>query len=214
MSSTLTWEDFQQHYKDTYFRIVLPNLKIKVVVYFLEVLDGGERKSFIAKTEKMKDLILKFDTALATDFLMPPVRIFEHDGQVYIFDRLPNRQWARGVCSKNSRISSPLDRIGLLAPSHNFSILQSAWDHVHTSTIIDAVAKLSQPVQIGVTLTDHLWISEGISTTVSTTLLWYNAGVIGYVHMKKKEIEVKFEIMMQEVQDYLLRSKQEDWSVV
>ena len=214
MSSSLTWEDFQQYYRDTYFRISLPNLKMKMVVYFSEVVDEGKRKSFIAKTEKMKDLILKFDTALVTDFIMPPVRMFEHEGLIYAFNRLPQRQWSRGTCSKNSRITSPLHPAGIINPAHEFSILQSAWDHVHTPTIIDAIAKLSNPIQIGVTLTDHFWISEGIEETSVNPLLWYNLGAIGCVDMKTMRIELKFRIMLQEVQDYLLRSKQESWHVV
>ena len=212
MSSNLTWEDFQQHYKDTYFRIALPNLKMKMVVYFSEVVNEGRSRSFVAKTEKMKDLILKFDTALITDFVMPSVRMFEHEGLIYIFDRLPNRQWSRGCCSKNSRIYSPLGKAGIPHISHDFSILQSAWDHAHTPTIINAVAKLADPIQIGVTLTNHFWISEGIKDV--NILLWYNSGAIGYVNTKKREIEIRFAVLAQEVQDYLFRSKQEDWHVI
>lgn len=206
----ITWEDFCQYYQNTFFRVSIPHLDVKVVVYFRDISD---KKYFIANTVEFKDLVLKFDSSLAIDYSIPKVRMFEHEGSVFSFERLPARQWTRGVCQKNSRIMSPLKTCGIGVPPYSLKVMKSAWESLPQPSLLLALEKLNLANQIGVTLTDNFWISESFDNNM-LYMLWYNQFIIGRINPEDHQITVGFPIMKQEVIDYLHITKEEtNWDV-
>lgn len=209
----LTWDDFCQWYQNTFFRVTLPHLNKQIVVFFHGV-SNSKKGTFVATSQEYNDLVLNFNSSLSVDFSPPPVRVFGHEGIVYSYERLPARQWSRGVCSNNSLISNMLQKVGLPSPKLSIPILESAWNYKHDKTIIDAVLKLKSKDIISTALSDNFWISESINDKIKEYPLWYNHRLIGHIDEKKKVIIVGCKHMVIEFIDYLRNTSQPGWSFV
>ena len=202
----LSWEDFLQQYQHTYFRIALPHLKTKVTAFLNEPIDN-QKKTFSAVTKEYKNLVLRYDSSLALDYTFPKVRVFEYDGLVYSFERMPARQWSRGVNTQNSRISSSLIQNEI---EYNHELLTAAWNSYPESNLIKACEKLKDPMNLAISLTDRFWISESITDILP--MLWYNKSIIGLIDIPNKKLLVQFPPILQEIQDYLVFTNQKEWS--
>lgn len=210
---SLTWEDFLQYYQSTYFRVVLPHFKQKIVVYFRDVIDH-QKYTFFADTENYKSMILRFDSSLVIDFSLPPVRMFDCNGIVYSFHRVPGRQWSRGVCNKNARIICPLNFMGWSMQYWTLPILQSAWDSIQAPSLQAAIEEIrNNNLVVSRTFDTNFWVSNHYEANKDLFWLWYNNQSIGSVNARTQTITIEFTQLIQEFNDLLKKTDQTEWKL-
>lgn len=201
----MTWDDFIQYYSHTFFRAFFPLLEKKIVLLFEDVLEN-RNQTFIASSQKFKRLILRFNSDLSIDFSMPPLGIFDHAGRTYFLARIPERQWSRGICNKNSIITSPLAKLGVSNIGHSLPVMESIWNHVPTNSISQGILEIQTNELISRSISRDFWISLGFNE--NEYALWYQCSLIGRLSPQEQIIKVDSKLLLQEVVDYIRDSNQ------
>ncbi len=110
-------QDFRRRYEQSYVFVEFPednpSMCGKEGLFFVERITGNTSDTGVLHLTS--DEYGKIKLNLATDhtikFMYPPIGVFQNGKQAYYMRRLPNRQYKRGLCSENCRISPVTSRI-------------------------------------------------------------------------------------------------------
>lgn len=192
MKDTLTsrnHQDFRARYQGTYGYYVNPDNAQKVPVY---VANCNQHKVTFQDIEG-RDLFANVDTGIEFEFIPLDRGFFQTiNGKVYYLQRVPARQWKRGICYDNTQVHELTNNLRSDVPN-----------------LLEVIAKL-RPIdcaeswylfngKVPVALSKHFAIStEG-------RLYFYNKS-IGTVDHKTDTIKLVNDMLQQELTDLFRRN--------
>lgn len=144
---------------------------------------------------------------------VPAVGTINYNNGVIIATRYPERQWKRGICTDNFKISNPLYTVTKSAkkypvleyPIKEHKLSLALADAIYNNTFFsteEALKKISSFECLGAAVNNNFWFSP--SWYNKSIVLWYNSTIVGeYKTDKLYILEKGFE---QEINDFF-RSK-------
>jgi hypothetical protein len=150
---------------------------------------------------------------------MPDKQVFDWNGVTLIYERMPKRQWQKGVCSGNTRISCPyFESLLELLPRTNYfqrtdnprirydlPTLQFLFETNHADSVQSAVADIEKYGLISRTLSNTYYLSLFPSETKPYVLFRFDIPVAWY-NNKSDTFTVVNKVYHQEVMDFCNRS--------
>lgn len=179
--------DFRSRYTNSYGYYTVPGSGKKVLV-FMEVVDDREA-SF--KDQKGNKYSANADTGVVFDFIPVRKKLFISEDELYLIERKPARQWARGINSANTRLSL-VNRgaaIGLSFKRIVASLEPAQYQHVGAIRL----------------LSDQFAICNGV--------VFIYDKAIGKWNQDTKTIALESRLFIQELQDLVSRLGK-NWKVV
>lgn len=107
--NTQNWEDINRYYRNTYVKFKETG---DTLFYIRDVRPEGVRGTDENGTEF--ELCLNFDDPYEVDYVLPNKSYFQFAKRACLLQRIPAKQYRRGVCSDNVRITA-LTRTGGLS---------------------------------------------------------------------------------------------------
>lgn len=105
-------------------------------------------------------------------FRYPPVGVFQSGGYAMAFNRVPARQYRRGICSDNSRVLDVTGKVTGRSGRIDLSTIQNAFD-AKTYSIGDALKKLTKRSWRSVALPDSYAISKSMCKGMDDHVLFH-----------------------------------------
>lgn len=96
--------DFRRRYENTYVWLSMPEQNCETLVYVDGIQDSESKMAVLTVTsQEFGQMQINFGSSEhILRFKYPPVGVFQHENQPYVFMRRPCRQYRRGLCSDNS----------------------------------------------------------------------------------------------------------------
>ena len=125
--------DFRRRYEGTYVFVKFPNEKEDL--FHVDSIEESESTVGIinVSSDEYGKLRLNYATDHSILFKYPPVGVFQHNDQAYMFRRIPAKQYARGLCSGNSEIKQVAHFINGSRNQINYPLVKSAFNRASYS---------------------------------------------------------------------------------
>lgn len=104
MTNQEALNDFRRRYEHTYVWLSMEQLKKETLVHIDRVEDSSSKIGVLhLNSEEYGQLTVNFGSSdHSLKFKYPPVGVFQHGNDAFVFTRRPARQYRRGLCSDNS----------------------------------------------------------------------------------------------------------------
>lgn len=123
-------KDFTMRYEKTFIFVVPPDSTEESLFYVDRITPDREKiANLTLSSPEFGKIVLNMGTAHTLRFKYPPVGVYQSGADAYVFHRRPDRQYKRGLCNGNSKIS----------PVHGAFSRQGRYDLTH-QLVSDAFA--------------------------------------------------------------------------
>lgn len=131
MNNAEVVQDFRRRWENSYAWLFMDKLKEETLVFINRVEDNNDKLATITVTsEKYGQLVLHLGSEeYELRFKYPPVGVFQHREDVFLFRRRPARQYRRGICADNSVLWNITRAIVGNRARFNAAEVQSAFEH-------------------------------------------------------------------------------------
>lgn len=156
MSPAEIINDFRRRWEASYAWLYMDKLQEETLVYINRVEDNNDKMATITVTSpKYGQLVLHLGSdEYELRFKYPPVGVFQHGNDVYLFRRRPARQYRRGICPDNSVLWNITRNVVGNRAHFDVAEVQSAFDHV-TYPVEQALKFLGASKKLGVALPNN-----------------------------------------------------------
>ena len=153
MNNAEVVNDFRRRWENSYAWLFMDKLHEETLVYINRVEDNNDKLATITVTsQKYGQLVLHLGSEeYELRFKYPPVGVFQHGTDVYLFRRRPARQYRRGICTDNSVLWNVTRNIVGNRARFDAEEVQSAFNHV-TFSEKEALTMLAKGSHKGVAL--------------------------------------------------------------
>lgn len=181
--------DFRQRYRNSYGYFTVPSDNRKVLVFIQSV---DDTVTFI--DENRSKYYGHPDEGLEFEFIPVRKKLFMYGEDLFLAQRQPARQWARGVNQQNTRITNVSKHRGedLL-----FGIVRAAFE-APSYDVLTNVKLLEERVLTSITLSDMFGVVKDV--------LYLYDNPIGSFLTGPKEITLEESLFKQEVMDLVERN--------
>lgn len=199
-------EDIRKKFRGTYCFLELNGKK-----HLTEFYDDNGEDAFYFKSPEFGEIIVDretVDTCMTHSF--PSNGLYNVQGQAINFVRYPERQWRRAPYRDNCRMTPILTYISININSRALEInlhnLEELYRGSYPTNLESAILSLKYSTAVN----KDFAVSRSTSDDKNEYILWYHTQPVGIVKSKEKTIEVVFEPLYQEVQDYI-RKQEPTW---
>lgn len=126
----------KRRYEHTYVFVEFPedhkSLSGKEALFYVDSIntDDSAVGTMCLSSIEYGKISLNLATEYTLKFKYPPVGVFQNGKEAYYFRRLPQRQYARGICSANSTISPVTSGLYATRATMNHESVQAAFNGV------------------------------------------------------------------------------------
>jgi hypothetical protein len=216
--------EMEKRYLNSYLYVKFNKTPSENGYYKLKSIQEDTRRNTILCTfsnSKWDDLVVGTDSEAEIFSVFPESGVFIYNGIIYLYKRLPQRQWKRGICSENAHILN-ISKIFESFPSSlivglNDKILEAALERRITPDLLLACNKIHESNITGMTLSDKFSILVSPFVPAGKVpdefVLMFETTPIGVVHYGNRTIEIKNEFLKQEALDFISKY-QIGWAVL
>lgn len=152
--------DFRRRYEGTYVFVQSPDSDERHL-YKMDYLEPNSSKVAVMQlsSDEVGGIRLNYGTAHTLKFVSAPVGVFQHGTDAFLCQRLPRRQYRRGICSDNTLMVPVTRRIAALYQNGmTWALVNAAFEH-KTHTLKEALALLESGKHRSIALSDFLSLS-------------------------------------------------------
>lgn len=166
-------QDFRRRWESSYAWLFMDKLREETLVYINRVEDNNDKVATITvASQKYGQLVLHLGSEeYELRFKYPPVGVFQHGEDVYLFRRRPARQYRRGICPDNSVLWNITRNIVGNRARFDFGEVQSAFNSVKY-TEQEALMMLAKGRYKGVALANNYALTLSMDTD-KEHVLWH-----------------------------------------
>ena len=204
--------EFRKRYENTHLFVHLPTGK--ELAYVSNVGDSLVH----LETINYGTLLVQQETDIEFEVEWPETGLFQLDHCMMWGSRVPDRQWKRGVYSKNYHMFDPCRRLftpaGLLSANVGLKTLESAYKVVNPKPLSEAVHELISKQFVSLAISRDWGLSWSPIADNKCLLLWRGARPVAEIAPKSKQISVHFQPLEQEVKDFVRDNREPVWQIV
>lgn len=201
--------EMSKRYKDTYLFCRTPNHP-KWALYNVEHVDDDH---VYLRNDKHGSVVLSSTSAAELNAVWPDSGFFNFEKSILHVARVPDRQWKRGPCSKNLRISDPILRLFHVSTSKfSMSALEASYDDKNY-TIKQALALINKKELVARALSRQWALSLPTWVSDDEYLLWYQHTPVAVVNSRAGTITCQYEHVKQELQDFIRDHEANTWTL-
>lgn len=109
LASKNNWKDIEKYYSRTFVKFS----EYPEEIFFI---DRVTKDRVIAMDEKGEEFHILLENEYELEYILPQKTTFQYKDKAYILNRIPARQWKRGICKENTYLSA-LNTVGNLVPA-------------------------------------------------------------------------------------------------
>lgn len=188
MNNAEVLSDFRRRWEGTYVWLEIDG-RPDELVYLDSVEESSTKIATLNLTsDKLGKLSVNFGSENhALQFRYPPVGVFQHDRDAYVFYRRPQRQYRRGICSDNSYMWNVTRRLVGNRVRWNAAEIRSAFEH-ETYSIVTALTLLEKGYK-GVALNGNFSLTQSLFETPDY-VLWHWVNPVARINTKGQVTQV------------------------
>lgn len=157
--------DFIRRYDKTFLWVAPPDSSEESLFYVDKITaDADKIANLSLSSPEFGKIILNMGTSHTLRFKYPPVGIFQHGADAFVFRRVPTKQYKHGLCGGNCQVDPIYDRIkgNHGTTTLSFDLVANAYSH-RVSTFKDGLKMLASRKYRSVALADNysLMLSMG-----------------------------------------------------
>ncbi len=194
--------DLQKKFRNTFCFLELNGKK-----HLAEYTDDNGEDAFYFKSPEFGEILIDRETVdQSLTYYFPENGLYNVQGQAIDFVRYPERQWKRAPYRENCRIVPILSAIGIAlgrVNEINLHNLEEIYSGIYPQSLEKAVASLKYSIAVN----REFAISKTTTSEKDQLLFWFKSQPIGTLDIKSKKIEIIFQPLYQEAQDFI--NKQE-----
>ena len=182
-----TLEDFIQKYKNTFVFLKYKNTQI--LTTFMDT----QGDNLIFKSPDLGTIVLKNENAqntIVTTF--PKTGMYNINGHLCLFYRIPERQYKRSPCDKNSAIRTI---IGNARQRIDYDTIEQCFFPMFPKSKAEAITLVNKVGAIALNRNFAVSLAD-----IGDYDLWYKGYIIGSI--TNDVVDVEYEPLLQETQDY------------
>ncbi len=195
--------DFKRRYENTYVFVVPPNSSEESIFFIDKITEDREK---VAKLElnspDFGKIRLNYGTSYTFKFKYPPIGVFQHDQDAYIFMRCPQKQYKHGLCQGNG-VVYPVYRQLITGPhtEMSFEVVISSFEH-RCYTFKDAYLMLQSGKYRSVALRNNFSMLLSVSIKKQFLLLHWDTpiAVVGIEPESIVVLETAYENIITQIQ--------------
>lgn len=165
--------DFRRRWEQSFAWLFMDKLSEETLVYINRVEDNNDKLATITVTsQKYGQLVLHLGSEeYELRFKYPPVGVFQHGEDVFLFRRRPARQYRRGICTDNSILWNITRNVVGNRARFDAAEVQAAFDHA-TFSEAQALKMLGNATKRGVALSNNYALTLSMDET-KDYVLWH-----------------------------------------
>lgn len=217
-----TAKELAKKYSHTYAQVITKSDKRLATAYFQDFGFDDENMAHVDIQLKYEGHPLVENRVWLKDLQilpMPKRKVFDSQGRTFVYSRLPNRQWRKGLCSENSQILDVTYNLLTSITNKNEFTFNSSKTRIWTVPTIsdlfcpkynrDFYAVINHLLRedtkdISKALSEIFWVSTYISAELPFLLYRY-ANPLAYYNNKSDTFTLLDKIYLQEITDFCNR---------
>jgi len=213
--------EFEKRYLETYLYLEFPNKVTESGFFYLSgVKNRDSTNPLLEFSNENWNIVVSPLSDVIITARWPESGLFNYKNTIYIFNKIPQRQWKRGVSSGNSEIrnvgASLAQATGRIYYRLDSEILNAAVKEEYPKTIEDACFNLRYSNNIGLAFSREfsIFISPfKPGKDMNEFLLTRNETPVGLIFLGEKKIQIMNEFLQQEIKD-LITTEGSLWKLV
>lgn len=170
---------------------------------------------------KVGKVLLNSITSEKLEVKWPETGYFNFYGDLCFACRVPDRQWKRGITSKNVKLFLVVPKIfgpavgrEDLSLSNKYEALSAALAETLSLTIKQGITYLNINKNLRSIALNRKWgLSPSLLNKDSRFFLYYGFRLVGTVNLEKNKIDITYEPLRQEVLDMIRDRENNEWQV-
>lgn len=174
MSPAEILRDFQRKYEGTYMFVKTPDSNEENLFRMDKVTPSDTCTGLLSlSSEEYGKIQLNYGTAHTIICKFPQVGVFQHGEESYYFNRVPARQYRRGLCQDNGSIHAVMGHVTghSHAEAMTFPLVVSAFEH-RTYGFSEAIKLVGNKVK-GCALDNNFSLVLSMTKSAHFYLMWY-----------------------------------------
>lgn len=203
-------DEFDKRYRDTFLFVRVESLG-KMLMYCR----GTDSGKVVFNNDTLGEISLTSMTDVEVTSEYPERGLFQFGKECLLIQKIPDRQWKRGPCSKNMQIRSPVralvDKYPLLPVT--MEVMESSYRGRDTVLrLLDTINMFKKGGCISVRLNNDWFISLPPKNSQSY-VLWYRNNPCSTVIPGKRILVSKNPYLKQELLDFAKYHEENTWTV-
>jgi hypothetical protein len=184
--NSYTWEDIQRYYRHTYVKFKETG---DTLFYIRDV-----RPEHVTGTDEDGTefkLFLNYDDPYEVDYVLPNKSYFQFAKRACMLQRIPAKQYRRGICADNVRITGLSKTGGLTAIEVNFESLKAFVGKQAFPSLRTVLLQKSKPLSVA--------LSPRFAYVPEPGYLFCDQTCVAYISKKDKTIRILHNIFKPEI---------------
>ena len=219
-----TAKELAKKYSQTYAQVMLKSERRLATCYFYDF-------SFDDENTPYADIHLVYEGGISSDIRvwlkdlvilpMPKRKVFDSQGKTFVYSRVPNRQWRKGLCSENSQLIDVTKQLLQVLPNKNafsfnivngrvwsVNVTKDLFSPKYNDSFYDVITYLKREDsrEISKALSEIFWVTSYISEKIPFMLYRYEVPLATYSD-KTDTFTLLSKLYMQELLDFCTRFK-------
>lgn len=168
--------DFIRRYDKTFIWVAPPDSSEESLFFVDRITaDADKIANLSLSSPEFGKIILNMGTSHTLRFKYPPVGVFQHGTDAFVFRRVPTKQYKHGLCGGNCKTGAVFNRLRGYEgdPELTFDLVADAYSH-RVSTFKDSLKMLTSRKYRSVALADNYSIMLSINKDKNYILMYWD----------------------------------------